>query len=113
MNKKQRTLKALDALIIDVKNNDYEVRYSSTCKFCIIHYSIINSGECVGCPFASTYGDVGCFRFKLYSTLKNLDATPATIAQLEAMRHALNTIPAERFTRKGWKYFTELENYKK
>ena len=122
MNKKERSIKALDAFIFQVKSNfPVSVGVTDDCNFCIIHLRDLKQtvkfdDVCKGCPFANRRGGSGCSIYDTYQELRYEnpeDIDPYIISRvhqnLKAIRKVLISIPAERFTRKGWKYFEELK----
>ena len=125
MNKKKRTLKALLHFMLEVEQNPDTVSVGVTenCGFCIIHLSetqlhigahLLIDELCNGCPFANEDGNPGCAEFSTYRKLRfenpGDDVLFLVTQNLKAILKVLISIPAERFTRKGWKYFKELKH---
>ncbi len=123
MNKKERTEKAMEDFIHEVDQNPetVSVGVADNCAFCTIHLRKNLSGRvmlfmedvCKGCPFANRRGASGCVLFDAYQELRfkkpKEDVLIRVRRNLKAIQEVLISIPAERFTFKGWKYFTELE----
>jgi hypothetical protein len=119
MNKKERSIKALDNFILEVGRNPetVSVGVAHNCAFCLIHLQVEQKipydAVCGGCPFANRRGNSGCQQFDTYKELR-YETPPKKILfrifqNLRAIRDVLISIPAKRFTHKGWKYFEELE----
>ncbi len=109
MNKKERTIKAHRQLAEKYRSGKgrfFEVGY---CSLCLIHRL---DGKCHSCPLANECGRMGCCDFMSYDAAVYRRSPEAF--ELRAQFHEkiipiLEKIPAERFTRKGWTYFNELD----
>ena len=120
MSKKERTVKAMKDFNREVAQNPetVSVGVADSCDFCIIHLrdlvplQYVENG-CRGCPFANRRGASGCIQFDAYRELRfekpEDDILIRVRRNLKAIQEILISIPAERFTREGWKYFIELE----
>jgi len=97
-----------------------------SCPLCRIHGvpSIIHANNCRGCPLANKEGAMGCDEFLSYQEAINYFnrslylIIPNNSFDKRAKFHEklipiLEQIPAKRFTKKGWKYFEEVEQVEK
>lgn len=119
MTKKERTIKACRELA--AKYRDPEERgffMHITCTLCRIFkvrwlfWRWRYSPNCKGCPLARETGGMGCGSFKTYraaSLSRSRDAFEARAAFFDKIIPILEGIPASRFTKRGWKYFDELD----
>ena len=113
MNKKDRTIKAHRQLAEKYRSGEGEFFAIVSCSLCLIHASYGGRRNgCCGCPLANENGNTGCFYFKSY--MRAYDTKTPESFDLRAQFHEkiipiLEKIPAERFTRKGWTYFNELD----
>ena len=128
MTNKEKTLIAIDELIKKYKETKLE-HLSTTptaCPLCIIHRGrdIINfSSNCKGCPLVDNKGSMGCIEFKSFKNLENImeefkyysendliyDAIQNRINFWNYAKPLIEKHPNEHFTKKGWKYFNELD----
>ena len=124
--KKWRTIKACRELAAKYREPEgrcfFEIGH---CSICDIHYKDDNwDRKCVGCPLANECGGGGCGHFASnytaqeylrshqYNTDKIILTNPAFDARaafFDKIIPILDRIPAERFTKRGWKYFNELD----
>ena len=116
MNKKDRTIKALEAFKKQVAEDWYNVSVGdpNDCEFCTIHRSNSNDRYCRGCPFAHEDGDSDCARFRAYGYIQfktDLEIREEALADLDNILIHLQFIEPKRFTKNGWTYFKELENF--
>ena len=120
MNKKERSIKALENFTSQVRQNPETVivGVADNCDFCKIHIQDVNvrirlDSVCRGCPFANRRGNSGCQQFDAYKELRyekpEDDILFRILQNLKVIRHVLISIPTKRFTVSGWKYFEELE----
>lgn len=122
--KKWRTWKACRKLAAKYREPEGKVFFNySECPLCQITVDAF-CGDCRGCPLAYKNGTKGCGKFRTYRRAYarayerysfNLAFTPdvvtfnARAAFFDKIIPILEKIPAKRFTKKGWRYFDELD----
>ena len=130
---KERTIKAFERIIRKYRDPLGRRFFAyPDCPLCSIHaYGDIDGYEpvsCRGCPLADIDGRVGCTSFISYiyaytaikeslSGMRYVSNVSASIKEafdarakfFEKYLSVIKNIPAERFTREGWKYFDELD----
>ncbi len=134
MNKKHRTIKAVETLIEKYEHPQGKSFFSvKSCPLCKIHNNYDNpTTTCRGCPLVNPYGEDGCGDFVSFELANRIyfarvgdkyidghyppfpmDAkTPRTFMErAKFFRKYLpifKTLPDVVFTKKGWKYFIDL-----
>ncbi len=111
MTKKERTIKACRELAAKYRKPKGEVFFSYTeCPLCSIPYNALFD-DCEGCPLADEDGERGCGKFRTYREAYSgyPEAYEARAAFFDRIIPILEKIPASRFTKRGWKYFDELD----
>jgi len=128
--KKQRTIRACRELARKYRDPQGEYFFTyDDCLLCKIHFFrnfIDSKNNCLGCPLANKDGKKGCIEFKsfnkaykkfneisslstfFYEDLKTPKEFIKRAEFFEKIIPILERIPAERFTKKGWRYFDEL-----
>ena len=99
---KQRFLKLMEPFrLSDV------TAFTGDCKICKL-FKNDRILRCFPCPFANKKGIDGCYEF---IRIKKIVIDERTFNQMkkEGLK-ILRNIPAKRFTKKGWKYFKEIEH---
>lgn len=124
--KKERTIKACRKTAEKYRNPWGRLFFLiADCALCDIHEF---DSDCRGCPLANENGSEGCSDFKsyalAYSDLRAISALNwdpfepdwprpngflVRAAFFEKIIPILEEIPVERFTKKGWTYFKELD----
>lgn len=112
MTKKERTIRACRELAAKYREPEGEKFFSyADCPLCLMHYC------CGGCPLANEDGFRGCGKFRTYQKAvqhsqynqRACKTFNARAAFFDKIIPILEEIPASRFTKKGWKYFDELD----
>ncbi|KKN88694.1 hypothetical protein LCGC14_0245850 [marine sediment metagenome] len=107
MNKKDRTIKAIEYLIVEYKAHNY-IPYITNCPLCILHRRHPFPKSCKGCPQACIEGGIGCILFDSYP--KSPSSPTYQVAQdiraafHERLLKKIKRLPPSRFTIRGWKY---------
>ena len=105
VKKKWRTIKACWELAAKYREPEgKEFFFTRSCPLCSIH------NNCLGCSMAD-HG-LGCVRFKSYIYAQAAEGQKgfnARAAFFDKIIPILEGIPASRFTKKGWKYFDEMD----
>ena len=125
MTKKQQTLEALHEWIIGFEDKTVTVGSAEDCVFCWIHNDNIeqpgymkqrnefnNIDPCKGCPFTDESMGDGCHMFHVYQSTMYGVYHPDYVGDLNAMLLILSRISQQRFTKRGWRYFKELDEYR-
>lgn len=121
--KKQRTLKAVRDLEEKYRFPDGQEFFNADfCALCHIHNTggVFYLSRCIGCPLAAEDGQPGCMDFSTYLEAKiahkRIEVSPRARRTFNARADffkkiypILEAIPPERFTKRGWKYFNELD----
>ena len=132
MTKKERTIKACRELAAKYRKPEGRLFFCWLgCPLCHIHKPHPCT-ICDGCPLAETYSPPalhrpGCYQFRTAQNARKLvgdiykgkghkkqnhmtnDAFDARAAFFDKIIPILEGIPAERFTKRGWKYFDMLD----
>ncbi|KKM61140.1 hypothetical protein LCGC14_1534710 [marine sediment metagenome] len=113
MTKKERTIKACRELAAKYREPEGKGLFfrRDSCPLCLIHDPNYSAG-CVGCPLADKGGDTGCIDFRTYKRANRCRTSysyNARAAFFDKIIPILEGIPASRFTKRGWKYFDELD----
>lgn len=128
MSNKSRTIQACRDLAEKYrKPQGKDFFLAKSCNLCIIHAKLVEDYlNCHGCPLAEESGLAGCSGFRsnqnarraLLPTALGITYSPNKRTSVHFYRRAefferiiplLEQIPASRFTKKGWKYFKELD----
>lgn len=113
MTKKERTIKACRELAAKYRKPEGKefFRYAE-CALCKISGKMLSyQDNCYGCPLADKNGQQGCGKFRTYRNALNekRGAFNARAAFFDKIIPILEKIPASRFTKRGWEYFSELD----
>ncbi len=118
--KKWRTWRACRELAAKYREPEGEIFFTlGSCPLCKLHTRTALD-SCRGCPLARKCGDEGCYEFNSNDIAQEyheeheekLEPNPAFEARaafFDKIIPILEKIPASRFTKKGWKYFNELD----
>lgn len=132
MTKKERTIKACRELAAKYRKPEGEHFFRiDSCPLCPIHnIGDYANGGCRGCPLSLNYnavgyesdkcGAAGCNEFSSHLKAENYyfecrmpikpnPAFEARAAFFDKIIPIFEKIPASRFTKRGWKYFKELD----
>ena len=120
MTKKERTIQACRELAAKYREPEGKVFFDfCECSLCMIHGRLArDNGDCLGCPMASSgkMTEWGCVDFTSYEEAASADlyneknpAFEVRAAFFDKIIPILEGIPTSRFTKKGWKYFNELD----
>ena len=122
MSKKKRTIVAFKELAYKYKHPVDKIFFRTTyCPLCTIH----QEDKCYGCPLATKEGGRGCREFRTFKAADNAMGYKFIVAEwfyhevkkefdaravfFEKYLSVIEKIPAERFTKNGWKFFEELD----
>jgi len=101
-----------DKLIAVLKNlNKKDIAHTvRECRICNVMH-IESSMECRPCPFATKSEHAGCYGF-IQDEEHMIISNDEFVDKKEEVLNILKDISKERFTKRGWKYFEELEHLK-